>query len=262
MDPETETITIMTMNLRFGLAKDGENRWENRAPLVGELLSRYPADFIGFQEVNHFQARFLERHLPSHRHIGWHNRSTSWWQSNPVFFHRRWTCMGSRHHFLSETPDLPSKLKGSKWPRQCVAGWFTHRGREILVANTHFDFDPGVQARSAELVAGFIDKFPSGLPALITGDFNANPGSPAYQCFLSHGFREVFGRETATTYHEFKGRDTGKHIDWLLFRGDFRVAARQVVADGFNGRFPSDHYPVRAVLGGADAGPRNGGPLP
>ena len=259
MNPDNNHITIMTMNLRFGLAKDGNNSWENRAPLAAEILNRYPADFIGFQEVNHFQARFIDRHLPEHDHIGWYNKQTPWWQSNMIFHHRDWACMGSRHHFLSETPDLPSKLDGSKWPRQCVVGWFAHQGRELLVVNTHFDFDALVQARSADLVAEFIDGFPVGLPVLITGDFNSNPGSLAYDRFLSHGFTEVYGEEVDTTYHEFEGRSTGRHIDWILYRGDFQVAARQVVMDDFTGRYPSDHYPVRAVMGGVDAGPAETG---
>lgn len=249
MHTDRDSITVMTVNLRFGLAKDGENRWENRAPLMAEILNRYPADFIGFQEVNHFQAKFLERHLPDHGHIGWYKKETPWWQSNMVFHRRSWSCLGNSHHFLSKTPDLPSKLDGSKWPRQCVSGWFQHKDREVLVVNTHFDFDSGVQVRSADLVLSFIDRFPAGLPVIITGDFNANPDSPACGRFLANGFTEVFSGRHATTYHEFNGIDTGRHIDWILFRGPFHLTAGQVVMDDFSGRFPSDHYPVRSVLG-------------
>ncbi len=244
-----DNITIMTMNLRFGLAKDGENSWENRRSLVAEILNRYPADFIGFQEVNHNQARFLERHLPGHNHIGWYNKNTPWWQSNMIFHHNSWCCMGSRHHFISKTPDLPSKLEGSKWPRQCVVGWFQNKDREILAVNTHFDFDEQVQEKSADLVVDFLNRFPAGLPVVITGDFNSNPGSPAYERFLANGFKEVFYGREMNTFHEFEGRETGLHIDWILYRGDLRVNTRQVILDDFSGKFPSDHYPVRSVLG-------------
>jgi len=243
-----DLIRIMTMNLRFSLAKDGDNCWENRREMVGRILDRYPADFYGCQEVNHFQAEFLSGHLSGHSHIGRYNEAVPWWQSNMVYYHNSWTCLGFRHHFLSHTPDIPSKLPGSRWPRQCVIGWFEKLGRQVLVVNTHFDFDAGVQAQAADLVMAFIDKFPPGLPTAVCGDFNSEPGSPAHERFRSGGFNEVFSGEKRTTYHEFKGGETGPHIDWILFKGGLEPEDAGVVMDDFSGRFPSDHYPVQAVF--------------
>jgi len=248
-----EQITIMTMNLRFGLAKDGDNCWEGRQDLVGRILDRYQEDFYGFQEANHFQINFLSRHLVDHEHIGQYNKEVPWWQSNMIFYHNSWTCLGFRHHFLSRTPDIPSKLIGSKWPRQCVVGWFQKEGVQLLVVNTHFDFDPDVQARGAGLVMEFIDRFPPGLPVVIGGDFNAEPGSLAYERFMSNGFNEVLSGKNVTTFHEFKGGNFGPHIDWLLFKGGLDLVQAGVVMDEFSGRFPSDHYPVRAEFGHGDA---------
>lgn len=241
-------IRVMTMNLRFGLAKDGKNCWENRKDLVAEVLSRYPADFIGFQEVNHFQAEFLQACLPEHGHIGWYNKTVPWWQSNMIFFQKSWACKGRHHQFLSLTPDIPSKLEGSKWPRQCVAGWFSKKDKELLMVNTHFDFDSKVQAKSASLALGVVERFPPGLCVAITGDFNSEPGSPAYERFRTAGFKEVFDGQSITTYHEFKGGQNGPHIDWLLYKGKLVLDQSRVVMDEFSGRFPSDHYPVYGVF--------------
>ncbi|WDP90977.1 MAG: endonuclease/exonuclease/phosphatase family protein [Desulfobacter sp.] len=241
-----DQISIMTMNLRFGLAKDGDNGWDRRRELVRRLLGRYPVDLICFQEVNHFQAAFLKETLSGYGHIGHYNREVPWWQSNMIFYREDWTCLGSRHHFLSHTPDIPSKLDGSKWPRQCVVGWFEKQGQQILAANTHFDFDAGVQAESAGLVMAFIDTFPPGLPALVCGDFNAEPDSPAADRFSAGGFHEVFSGEEITTFHEFKGGRNGPHIDWILYRGGLEKQGARVLDDDFSGRFPSDHYPVQA----------------
>ena len=38
MRQDKAQVTIMTMNLRFGLAKDNENGWQHRKPLVETLL--------------------------------------------------------------------------------------------------------------------------------------------------------------------------------------------------------------------------------
>jgi endonuclease/exonuclease/phosphatase family metal-dependent hydrolase len=250
MRQDKAQVTIMTMNLRFGLARDNENGWQHRKPMVEKLLNRYPSDFLGIQEVNHFQADFLVRALPGYGVMGQHNLSIDYWQSNLIFFHPSWQCLEQKHYFLSDTPNKSSKLPGSKWPRQCVIGLFEKGKERILLVNTHFDFDPLVQEKSAELVLSFLSEFPKGLPVVITGDFNANPGSLAHTLFKSHGFSGVFDNENITTFHEFEGKETGRQIDWILYREGVNPVFQQVVKDSFSNRFPSDHYPVRAGFDG------------
>jgi endonuclease/exonuclease/phosphatase family metal-dependent hydrolase len=246
MEQDKAQMTIMTMNLRFGLARDGENGWRHRKFLVDRLLKNYSADFLGFQEANHFQADFLIHALPGFKVMGQHNQSIDWWQSNLIFFHRSWQCLEQRHYFLSDTPGVTSKLAGSKWPRQCVIGLFQKEKYQILVVNTHFDFESSVQEKSAGLVMDFLSEFSADLPVVIMGDFNSNPGSPAHTRFKTRGFDGVFDNETTTTFHGFEGKDTGKQLDWILHRGGLIPVFQQVVTDSFSNRFPSDHYPVRA----------------
>jgi len=239
-------VTVMTFNLRFGLAKDGPHAWEHRKPLVSKILETYPCDFIGFQEVNHFQAEFLTRSLMHHGHIGWYNKGVKWWQNCLILFDSSWECLGHRHFFLSHTPDIASRLPGSRWPRQCVIGWFKKKNRYLLVANTHFDFKSEVQQKSAGLVMNFLKRFPKGVPQIITGDFNTTPDSPAHRCFKDRGFGLVMEGKSITTFHEFTGKETGRHIDWILYGRGLSPVSEQVIQDSFDGFFPSDHYPVRA----------------
>jgi endonuclease/exonuclease/phosphatase family metal-dependent hydrolase len=254
MRQDNTRTTIMTMNLRFGLAQDGENGWQHRKSLVAKLLEKYRSDFLGFQEVNHFQADFLTRTLSGYKVRGQHNKTIDGWQSNLIFFHRSWNCLEQKHYFLSDTPEVTSKLTGSKWPRQCVIGVFQRENDQIIVANTHFDFDPLVQEKSAGLVINFLAEFPLGLPVILVGDFNANPGSLAHILFKTQGFGmvfdpvsgPVFNQGITPTFHGFEGRDTGKQIDWILYKGVLKPVFQQVVTDSFANRFPSDHYPVRA----------------
>ena len=245
--PDLPEFTAITMNMRFGLARDGDhNGWLYRKEVVRQFLDRHRATFMGFQELNHFQMGFLQRQLTAHHFIGWYNPVVQWWQSNGIFYDTAWDCLKWKHHFLSHTPDVESKLPGSKWPRQCVMGLFQHQGGRVIMANTHFDFDEAVQEQSARLVVSFLEAFPAGIPVIITGDFNAAPGSAAYRYFKANGFSEVFENHYATTFHEFKGRQTRRHIDWILFRGPLEVTHREILTDSFGGRFPSDHYPVMA----------------
>ena len=241
--PRENEFSVITMNLRFGLAEDGENSWQNREALFTEVLKRYPASFLGIQESNHFQTRFLIKKLCCHDFIGWHNPEKERWQSNLIFYHKSWTCLRHRHHFISDTPEAESRLPGSKWPRQCVMGLFEKDSRRIIMANTHFDFDEAVQEKSARLVMDFLSDFSPDCPVVITGDFNANPGGKADAFFRAGGFSEVFDGGHGTTFHKFKGEETLEHIDWILYRG-MELRQRKIITDSFSGRYPSDHYPV------------------
>lgn len=237
---------VMTMNIRFGLADDGENSWPFRRHFFAELFKRHPATFLGIQESNHFQTEYLNRLLDKYHGIGWHNPSHETWQSNLIFYQNTWKCIEHRHLFLSETPDTESKLPGSKWPRQCVMGLFEHGETRLIAANTHFDFDPSVQRKSAELVVNFLSGFPKAYPVVIMGDFNTSPESSAYTVFMENGFSEVLHDNYTSTFHGFKGGDTGEHIDWILHRGPLTLKRAMVLKDSFSDRFPSDHYPVMA----------------
>ena len=53
------SFSVMTFNLRFGLADDGDNAWKYRKKAFPFLFRRYQPDFIGFQEANNFQTEYL-----------------------------------------------------------------------------------------------------------------------------------------------------------------------------------------------------------
>lgn len=240
----TDGFTVMTFNLRFGLADDGDNAWQNRQKAYPLFFERYQPDFVGFQEANSFQTDFLDNLLTEHSYTGKREPSPEFWQDNPLFFRKEWRCLAARHFFLTETPEKESLLPESKWPRQCVIGHFEKAGRELIHANTHFDFKTSVQKRSAEFVTEFLKDYPKDIPVILTGDFNAPPFSPAYNIFMENGFRDVFTGGHESTFHGFKGGNSGDPIDWILYRGDFKVVSATVVRDSFSGIFPSDHYQV------------------
>ncbi len=248
MAVEKFDFTAMTMNLRFGLADDGDNSWPNRKQVCAELLRRYPSTFLGIQESNHFQTRFLIQNLRAHHFIGWHNPSKERWQSNLIFYHNTWECLKSKHYFLTDTPGIESKMPGSKWPRQCVIGLFRKASYKVIIANTHFDFEESVQKKSVALVIRFLSEFPGDCPVIITGDFNSNPDGKAHALFRAKGFCEAFDNQHSTTFHNFTGKETRDHIDWILYRGHLKLIQKKIITDSVSGRYPSDHYPVMAAF--------------
>lgn len=244
----TTTIRCLTLNLRFGLADDGPNRWERRKAAVGALLARYPVDFFNFQEANDFQIDFIGDRLPAYACIGRRHPAPPFWQHNVLFYKREWECVQRDHFFLSPTPDIPSRLRESRWPRQCTIGHFTRQddAAEIVCVNTHFDFKASVQVDSAErILERLAQAFPEA-PTILSGDFNATPQAACYQVFTARAFRNAAPQPHVGTYHGFSGRNDGRHIDWILFRGPLRLKAYRVIETPFEGVFPSDHFPVLA----------------
>jgi endonuclease/exonuclease/phosphatase family metal-dependent hydrolase len=244
----TETITVMTLNLRFGLADDGPNAWDSRRQAYPELFRQYTPDFIGVQEANDFQTEFLEGLLTEHRHIGRREATPESWQDNIIFYKDAWTCLKKKLYFLSDTPEVKSQLTDSVWPRQCIIGLFEKNHRQLIHVNTHFDFKPSVQERSAALIIDFLKDFPNDIPTLITGDFNTSPSSETYGIFRENGFKDLFDHQHSSTFHGFTGKDLGGHIDWILFKGPLKGGNHVIVREPLCGRYPSDHYPVLSVF--------------
>src|SRR6187402_3547479 len=49
-EPDLPTIKVMSFNLRYGTAADGDNSWALRKPLTFDVFTRQQADLIGTQE--------------------------------------------------------------------------------------------------------------------------------------------------------------------------------------------------------------------
>jgi endonuclease/exonuclease/phosphatase family metal-dependent hydrolase len=244
---------LLNLNLRFGLAGDrGERSWTRRKTALPALFAASNADFLCFQEVNDFQEADLAALLPDHRRIGRREPAPAFWQNNLIFYRKDWRCIRRDRFFLSPTPDLPSRFRDSRWPRQCTLGLFEKRGERVICATTHFDFRPGTQLRSAGVLLDRLAVFagsPSEIPAVLAGDFNATPFSPAHDRFTRQGgFRNAFSPPFPGTFHGFTGKAGGEHIDWVLHRGDLGVAEARIETRAEDGPFPSDHFPLRVAF--------------
>ncbi len=255
--PSSQTFTVMTLNLRFGRADDGPNSWKFRKKCLSSLFSRFNPDFIGLQEVNDFQLPFLTRVLPGHRFIGRRRPAPAFWQNNILFYRQKWRCTFESHFFLSPTPEVPSRFRNSRWPRQCTMGMFACPGRRLACVDTHLDFDAGVQRNSGRLILSRLSPLPAAAPVILMGDFNTDCHSPCYGLLTGRkddegGFEDVFGGTCPGTHHGFTGQSNGRAIDWILFRGDLKVVDVQVIRERFEGRYPSDHFPLVAVFSWKD----------
>ncbi len=257
----------MTVNLRFGLADDGENNWDQRKHTLLELFKKYPSDFICVQEANSFQADYLFTALPGYQAVGRRDPAPDFWQHNMIFFHESWGQSGFKHFYLSHTPDIPSRFMESRWPRQCTMARFEKNGKTLVVIDTHFDFSVSVQNKSAQIILERLCAFnrpetkadgKGSAPAVVlAGDFNASPKDPCYSILTGETdaqgpcFQDALeGKEPNApgTHHGFTGNPDPERgrIDWILFQGPIAPVYQEIITDAFCGQYPSDHFPVIA----------------
>jgi endonuclease/exonuclease/phosphatase (EEP) superfamily protein YafD len=85
------------------------------------------------------------------------------------------------------------------------------QGLTFRLMNTHLPFESGLRNRCLDLLPGFLDTE----SALLTGDLNATTQNLFLADFLLETGLRPAGTEEPT-------HDTGRKIDFVLYRGNFR----------------------------------------
>ena len=260
----TAPLKVMSFNIRYGRANDGENRWVKRDSLVAETIRVFGPDLLGLQEALPFQCQFLKQQFPEFDFVG-RGREVKPDQGEfcAIMYRReRFEKKDEGHFWLSETPQTPgSRSWDSALPRMVT--WVRLMDRdtesEFIFANTHYDHI-GQQARiaSSEIIRKWLAKF-SQTPVVITGDFNSAIGSKPYQQLLDGGspelslvdtYRAIYPQATERegTSSRWNGNRSGARIDWILHSKQFRTLNAAIDYHNDQGQYPSDHYPVQATL--------------
>lgn len=262
-------IKVMSFNIRYGAANDGENSWKHRDYLVLETIENYGPDLIGYQEALKFQVDFLKQNLDGY---GFHgigrDKGTEEGEYVPLMWRTdRFELVDSGHFWLSETPQIPGSVSWDSSLTRMLS-WVVLRDKkavgyqkELVFANTHFDHR-GKQARleSAKLIRQRAEEIMDDIPIILTGDFNTTEDLPPYAALckaegfngkpLVDAFRVVHpdGSDNERSFGAWVGRRDGKRIDWILHTDDFVTLNAAINYTQDAGRYPSDHYPVEATV--------------
>jgi endonuclease/exonuclease/phosphatase family metal-dependent hydrolase len=135
--------------------------------------------------------------------------------------------------------------------------------------NTHLDHQSQpAQELGAELIAQRMGRRSHPDRIILTGDFNAGEANPAMRYLkgevravpsksgpcavvptLVDTFRVLHPDDTTVgTFHGFSGKRDGEKIDYVLASPDWKVLDACIAYDNSDGRYPSDHFPVMAVV--------------
>jgi len=262
-----DAYKVMSFNLRTKTIIDTLNHWNNRKDLVVKTIDKFSPDLLGTQECQISQARFLKKELPGYHFVGAgrDNGKASGEMCGLFFRSDRFIKLDQGHFWLSKTPDKPgSKSWGSSYRRMVT--WVKLVPRDgtpipFYFFNTHLDNSAArARVQGAWLLRRKIDEIADGLPVILTGDFNTDSGTTPYQ-LLVVGPQEWRGYLVDTyrtinptpgpyegTRHKFTGGMTGDRIDWIITTNNFATLDAGIDRTNFNGRYPSDHFPVTATV--------------
>ncbi|MBR9988755.1 MAG: endonuclease/exonuclease/phosphatase family protein [Gemmatimonadetes bacterium] len=263
-----EVVRAMSFNVRYGTAPDGEHAWPLRRELTFRVIREFAPTVLGVQEALRFQLDETGSVLPDHGMVGvGREDGVERGEYSAIFYDRRRLELLEHDTFwLSDMPAVPGSMSwGNRITR--IATWARFRDRAthatFYVFNTHWDHEsqPSRERSAALIIERIGARAHPDDPVLLMGDFNAGEDNAAFQALLApraavpgnvplyDTFRAVHpaARETGTL-NAFRGDRSGPKIDAILASPEWQTLDAAIVLLEENGRYPSDHFPVIAVL--------------
>lgn len=253
-----EPLKVMSFNIRYGTANDGENRWEARRAQLFGLLKAHDPDVIGLQEALHFQIDDILAAVPGYRMLGVGRTDGGQSGEYAAILYRdsRFAPRRTSTFWLSDTPEVvKSNTWGAALERICTWALFDDKlGTPFYLYNLHLDHvSQPAREKSVALVLNRIGERAPALPVVVTGDFNTGESNPGTRAMLS-AFRDSFrvlhpDATEAGTFNGFKlGATSGDKIDYIFVEPGTDVLDAEIVRTALDGRYPSDHFPVVARI--------------
>jgi endonuclease/exonuclease/phosphatase family metal-dependent hydrolase len=262
----SNSLRVMTYNIRFDNPADGVHAWPNRKELVASVIRFHKADIIGVQEALEHQIQDLMELLPGYDWVGVGRNEDEGGEFSAILYRSSVvTVKAAQTFWLSESPDEPgSQSWDSSLPR--IATWAhfvtSSEERELFVLNTHFDHR-GEQARleSAHLIKEQTSRLANGLPVIVMGDLNATSEQPPLALLsdtplpdgrsLHDGFVHSLQPHhgPASTWTGFTKIEADRRIDYIFASEDLPIYYHAILTDKLEDRYPSDHLPVLVEVG-------------
>ena len=252
-------IKVMTFNIRLGIVDDGENSWKYRSKNLCQTIEKFNPELLGIQEAFLFQIDEILKHFPNLALVGvGRDDGKQGGEYSCILYDKiRFKVDTTETFWFSDTPNIPgSKHWGNKITRICTWAKFTDQKtkKKFYYYNVHLDHESQPsREKSTELLLAKMSKQKEKLPIVLTGDFNCGDDNPAILTILKGGLVDSYRalrKKTANegTFHAFKGGTDGEKIDFIFTSKHLKTKKSEIVRDSYNGKFPSDHFPVTAVL--------------
>jgi endonuclease/exonuclease/phosphatase family metal-dependent hydrolase len=239
----SNTVRVLTFNLRYASAPDGSNAWQTssqrpeRRGLAVSVITTYQPHVIGFQEAETSQIDYLEAQLVTRyaferqRPSGGsgHEHAAIAYDTNVLSLTDRGVLSlgpAPGGGYWNNTPGtnfapwllFPENMFA--FPRLALWGCFTWRAttQAFLFTTTHFDtFNSGndgeSQVKSARLIVDNTEarneRMPASPLAIVVGDFNGSQDNRAWKLFTGSYTNNGVAGDFADSWHQVHGTWTG-----------------------------------------------------
>lgn len=267
-------VRVMSFNIRYGTANDGQNHWKNRYEMVFDVLRNHRPDIVGLQEALSFQIDQIRKAVEGFGLIGVAREDGKNDGEYSAILYRldRFDVDESGTFWFSDTPEVPGS---SHWGNACVriCSWarFVEKksGGAFYVFNLHLDHvSQPSREKSAVLLSQRVLNRKHPDPFVVTGDFNTGENNPVIlylkgkaalsksngdECKNPVPMVDTFrilhpDANEVGTFNGFSGNRKGEKIDYIFTLPDVKVLEAKILYDNVDGKFPSDHFPVWATL--------------
>jgi endonuclease/exonuclease/phosphatase family metal-dependent hydrolase len=258
-----DPVQVMSFNIRYGTAKDGENEWPARRTMLFDVIRESDPDLVGLQEALTFQIDEISTTLPGYAVVGvGRDDAARAGEFSAILFKKdRFRVADAGTFWFSDTPEVPaSKSWGNAITRICTWARFIDRdGRGFYHFNLHLDHQsqPSRERSTVLLRQRITARAFAADPVIVTGDFNVGERNPALSTLVAKDdastpfvdtYRALHPAETVVgTFNGFKmGNTGGEKIDYVLVQPGTEVLSAEIIRTSRNDRYPSDHFPVVA----------------
>ena len=263
--PAQQPVRVMTFNIRLNTASDSLNAWPYRKDLVASQILFHQIELLGVQEALHDQMLDLQQRLPQYKTVGGgRDDGQTKGEYSAIFYDTtRLQLLANDMFWLSETPTAIG-LKGWDAAITRIVTWAKFKDRKtkkiFFVFNTHYDHVGKIARReSSKLLLQKVQDIAGSTPAVITGDFNAQPTDEPIQVLVDkdNRLRLTDSKELSQTPHygptgtfnAFRSKETSNQpIDYIFVKGNWKVLTHATISQTWMGRFASDHFAVMAEL--------------
>ena len=260
-----QDMNVMTFNIRLNTSSDSLNAWPYRKDNAASEILFHKVHILGVQEALHDQMVDLQQRLPQYRSVGGgRDDGKEKGEYSAIFYDTtRLQVLQTKMFWLSETPEVPgSKSWDAAITRMVTWAKFKDKKtKKIFFAfNTHFDHIGKIARReSAKLLLQRVNEIAGNIPAVITGDFNAEPADEPVQVIINKNdpLHLIDSKEIsqtphygpAGTFNGFKNKERNDQpIDYIFLKGKWKVLRHATISQTWQGRFASDHFAVLAGL--------------
>jgi endonuclease/exonuclease/phosphatase family metal-dependent hydrolase len=274
---EPANLKVMSFNIRFARMGHSEEKTENnwndpkfpRRERVLRVIRQYDPDILGVQEARNGQIKDLRKSLPEYDFygVGRDNGKTGGEYTAIYFRKDRLKKIDAGSFWLSSEPEKPgSKFKDAPDALTRIASWvrlIDHpTGNEFVVLNTHWDhLSDTARRHSATLIRERLASVsPKDTPMIVMGDFNSQEDGLATKALLDANgstpprlydtYRKLHPerKKKEATFNGWNGKTAGSRIDFILATEQWKPLQATIDRTSYDGRWPSDHYPITATL--------------